>query len=225
MKKFILFFCLNFLLVNTEIDAQNAYCDSIAVDSVFIDNNMLQITVYNSSQHFIVYPYFIINLDANSYIQLNDSVTVLSFLSVMGDANNGYTTASYFGNISAANTVPLNTNFTGTITITDPNDSTFNCTYPFNFVYGTMPTSVKSNDDINLSVYPSPASSLLTIQLSDEMINANYLITDQAGRNIASGKFNNALNIIDINGIETGIYNLKIISNHTINTKVVILKN
>jgi hypothetical protein len=186
---------------------------------------MLQITVYNSSQHFIVYPFFIIDLDQNSYIQLNDSVTVLSFLSVMGDANNGYTTASYFGNISAANTVPLNTNFTGTITITDPNDSTFNCSYPFNFVYGTMPTSVKSTNEVNLHVYPSPASSLLTIQLSDEMINASYLITDQAGRNIASGKFNNTLNTIDINGIETGIYNLKIISNNTLNTKVVILKN
>jgi hypothetical protein len=225
MKKFILFFCLNLLLINNKIDAQNTYCDSIAVDSVFIDNNMLQITVYNSSQHFIVYPFFIIDLDQNSYIQLNDSVTVLSFLSVMGDANNGYTTASYFGNISAANTVPLNTNFTGTITITDPNDSTFNCSYPFNFVYGTMPTSVKSTNEVNLHVYPSPASSLLTIQLSDEMINASYLITDQAGRNIASGKFNNTLNTIDINGIETGIYNLKIISNNTLNTKVVILKN
>lgn len=225
MKKFILFFCLNLLLINNKIDAQNTYCDSIAVDSVFIDNNMLQITVYNSSQHFIVYPFFIIDLDQNSYIQLNDSVTVLSFLSVMGDANNGYTTASYFGNISAANTVPLNTNFTGTITITDPNDSTFNCSYPFNFVYGTMPTSVKSTNEVNLHVYPSPASSLLTIQLSDEMINASYLITDQAGRNIASGKFNNTLNTIDINGIETGIYNLKIISNNTLNTKVVIFKN
>ena len=225
MKNFILFFCLSLLLINNKIDAQNTYCDSIAVDSVFIDNNMLQITVYNSSQHFIVYPFFIIDLDQNSYIQLNDSVTVLSFLSVMGDANNGYTTASYFGNLSAANTVPLNTNFTGTITITDPNDSTFNCSYPFNFVYGTMPTSVKTTNDVNLNVYPSPASSLLTIQLSDEMINASYLITDQAGRNIASGKFNKTLNTIDINGIETGIYNLKIISNHTINTKVVILKN
>jgi hypothetical protein len=225
MKNFILFFCLNLLMVNTKIDAQNAYCDSIAVDSVFIDNNMLQITVYNSSQHFIVYPFFIINLDQNNHIQLNDSVTVLSFLSVMGDANNGYTTASYFGNISAANTVPLNTNFTGTITIIDPNDSTFNCTYPFNFVYGTMPTSIKSTNEVSLNVYPSPASNSLTIQLSDEMINASYLITDQTGRNIASGKFNNALNTIDIKGIETGIYNLTLISNHTINTKVVILKN
>ena len=57
------------------------------------------------------------------------------------------------------------------------------------------------------------------------MINASYLITDKTGKNIASGKFNNALNTIDIKGIETGIYNLTLISNHTINTKVVILKN
>jgi hypothetical protein len=204
--------------------AQNAYCDSLMVYSVNIDINMLNLTVYNSSQHFIAYPFFTINLDSNSYIQLNDSVNVLSFLSVVGDANNGYSTAGYYGNILAANLVPLNTVFTGTIRITDPNDSTFNCIYPFMFVYGTMPTSLASNKYENIKLYPSPANDFLNVTIDKYDTNTKYTIINQVGNIVTDGKINAVSNAIDLSGIESGVYYLQVKSNQLYTIKIIILK-
>lgn len=224
MKNFTLLFSICILFFNKTTKAQNAYCDSLMVYSVNIDVNMLNLTVYNSSQHFIAYPFFTINLDSNSYIQLNDSVNVLSFLSVVGDANNGYSTASYNGNILAANLVPLNTIFTGTIRITDPNDSTFNCIYPFMFVYGTMPTSLSQNKHENIKIYPSPANDFLNVSLDVYNPNTKYRILNQVGSIVTEGEMNSASNAIDLSNIESGVYYLQLQSKQPYTTKIIILK-
>lgn len=226
MKNIILSIFISVLCFGTQIQAQNIYCDSLSVSNVSITGSMLNITVYNESQHFFAYPYFTINLDNNSYIQLNDSVTVLSFLSAVGDANNGFTTAVYIGNIISDSLVPLNTQFTGSIRITDPNDSTFNCVYPFTFVYGTMITALQSNHIQNqIHVFPNPANEVLNINFNFDMVNDDYVLTDQIGSVVASGNFNSKLNTIEIDRLTSGVYYLKINSNVPFNSKIIILKN
>jgi hypothetical protein len=49
-------------------------CDSLSVDTVYVDANSFNITVYNSSEHFIVYPFFSILLDANPYFSFNNKL-------------------------------------------------------------------------------------------------------------------------------------------------------
>lgn len=225
MKKIILLINLLWLLNADVMFGQTTYCDSIAVDTVFVDNNMLTITVYNSSQHFIVYPYFTLHLNSNSYIQLNDSVQVLSFLSAPGDANNGFSTGSYLGNIAPENTVPLNTNFTGILTITDPNDSSFSCSYPFSFLYGTMPTSLIENNTNNFAIYPNPAFEELTVQASKTIEKTPYHIVDAFGNIVSKGFITADQNQIDISQIAAGIYSMQIISEKPYTNKIVILKH
>jgi hypothetical protein len=225
MKNILLTIFISLFFIDTQVQAQNAYCDSIYLNSVSIDGNMLNVSVFNTSQLFIAYPFFTINLDSNNYILLNDSVNVLSFLSIVGDANNGYSTASYLGNIIDDSLVPLNTNFTGTIKITDPNDSTFNCVYSFMFVYGTMITSVQSSINVNKAIiYPNPASNRLYINLNTDIVNNFYNIVDYTGRTITSGHLNDKLNSIDISELSSGTYYLKVIANEPIISKIIIVK-
>ncbi len=210
MKKITLLMTLILGCYHHLASAQNTFCDSISVDSVYIENNMLHITVYNNSQHFIAYPFFTINLVSNNYISLTDSVLVLSFLSIPGDANNGYSTAYYSGNMSASNLVPLNTNFLGTIIITDPNDSTFNCSYSFNFNYGTMPTTLVENSLKTIKIFPNPTSNLLSIKSNLLNQNSSYTIYDQVGTYLLDGSIDKDVEVVDIGSLEDGIYFLRI---------------
>jgi hypothetical protein len=60
-------------------------CDSIVVEDVLLDANSIEILVYNSSQHTIIYPFFTATLNDNPYITMGDTLKVLSFLSVPSD--------------------------------------------------------------------------------------------------------------------------------------------
>ncbi|HRG58149.1 MAG TPA: T9SS type A sorting domain-containing protein [Bacteroidia bacterium] len=210
MKK-IITSCIIYLLLLSGISyGQNAYCDSIAIDSVYIDNNMLHLTVYNSSQHFIVYPYFTVDLNSNSYITLTDSFTVLSFLSIAGDANNGFSSAGYSGTITASNLVPLNSFFSGTLTITDPNDSTFNCSYPFSFLYGSMTTSLLNKNLSPIQIYPNPSANSIKIYSTELEVNQQFEIINQFGVEVLSGKIQSDIEPIDMSELAAGIYYLRI---------------
>lgn len=223
MKKTLYLLLALFLALQTKSKAQQTLCDSMNIDSVYIDNNMLYITLYNSSHHFIAYPFFTFNIDTNTYIQFNNNVNVLSFLSVPGDANNGFSTASYNGSFAAANTVPLNTNFTGNLVITDPNDSNFNCVFPVNFIYGTMPTQVKNIDQNNYQIYPVPASKILTI-VCESNYNSAFQLIDACGRIIKNGVLNAKITTLDLSDIEAGIYYVKFDAENPITSKISIHK-
>ncbi len=180
MKVFtwILFFVLVF--TGPHAKAQMT-CDSIDLDTIYVSGQSIQLTVYNSSHRFIVYPFFTLHLDDNPYIQLEDSLTVPSFLSVVGDFNNGYTSAGFHQlTIAPSQDIPLNTLFTGTLTITDPNDSTFYCSKLFSFTYGEMLTSVFSPAKTVLEVYPNPSVGLCIVEIPS--IPADLFVVDEQGR-------------------------------------------
>jgi hypothetical protein len=225
MRRIMLLLCLLNAIGAQKLFSQNTVCDSINIDSVYIDNNLLVVTVYNSSQHFIVYPYFTISLFNNSDIQINDSILVLSYLSRPGDANNGYTSGTYIANIAAANTVPLNTLFTGILTIADPNDSTFSCSFPFSFLYGTMPTFINEIKAYKYEIFPNPAAETITISAIQIKEGSSYTIIDQFGKIVANGLLNNNQNTIDISQIANGMYNLLINNGKLCSSKMSIIKN
>lgn len=173
------------LMCSSQYVQAEGLCDSLTVSEVTIDGGNLLITVYNSSGQTIIYPYFTTTLDDNPYLIMEDTFLVLSLLSVPGDFNNGYTTAFYAGTYAAPETVPMHTEFTGSLIIGDPNDSTFSCTLPFTFFYGTMPTGVLESPVQTFNIYPNPStgSSILSVIQPNTLVQ----VFDMQGKLMQSG--------------------------------------
>lgn len=184
-----MFLFTSFLSIFGTVHAQTV-CDSLSVDTVIIENNTFQITVYNSSQTFIAYPFFTIDLDENTYIDFIDSLSVPTFLSVPSDAGNGFT-SGYYSSVTIANasTVPSNTIFTGHLIIQDPNDSTFYCSLPFSFTYGNQVAGIDyfESEAVDLYTNPTnetftnPSNGSFTIATKEQIL---LTIVDPTGRNI-----------------------------------------
>lgn len=191
-----------FLCAIKPVSAQTV-CDSISVDTVYVDANSFNITVYNSSQHFIVYPYFSVLLDSNPYISFVNNMMVPSFLSTPSDANAGFTSGNYFNiNLTPAAQVPQNTLFTGMLMIQDPNDSTFLCGLPFSFLYGDQLASLPALTDNELRIYPNPSTGTITVSAAIE--NGLLIITDELGRTIQTAELSAGTATIQLE--KTGIY-------------------
>jgi hypothetical protein len=206
MKKVV--FILSFVACIHFGKAQTV-CDSLSVDTVYVDANSFNITVYNSSEHFIVYPYFSILLDANPYISFNNNLMVPSFLSTPSDANAGFTGGNYFNiNLTPASQVPQNTLLTGMLMIQDPNDSTFLCGLPFSFLYGDQLASTSELSGNQFTIFPNLSAGLLTIQSKEE--EATIAVIDQFGRIIKSIELNAGNTIIQLE--EAGLYYIQISS-------------
>src|SRR5574343_480055 len=206
MKKFTLF--LSFI-VCIHFGKAQTICDSLSVDTVYVDANSFNITVYNSSEHFIVYPYFSILLDANPYISFNNNMMVPSFLSTPSDANAGFTSGNYFNiNLTPAAQVPQNTLFTGMLMIQDPNDSTFLCGLPFSFLYGDQLASLPALSENQFTIFPNPSAGFFTIQSKEE--EGTILVIDQFGRIIQSTELNAGNTILQLD--EAGLYFIQISS-------------
>jgi hypothetical protein len=187
MKKFV--FILS-LITSVQFGKAQTVCDSLTVDTVYVEANSFNIVVYNSSEHFIVYPYFSVLLDANPYISFVNNMMVPSFLSTSSDANAGFTSGNYFNiNLTPASQVPQNTLFTGMLMIQDPNDSTFLCGLPFSFLYGDQLASLTELSGNKLNIFPNPSSGFVHLKSADDE-GAIYVI-DQFGRIILSTEFKN----------------------------------
>lgn len=195
-------------------------CDSMLVDTVFVDQQSLQLTVYNGSQHFIVYPFFSVSLDENAYIVLGDTLTVPSFLSVASDFNGGYTPAFYhIATLAPPETIPFQTQFNGTLTIRDPNDSTFVCTKPLSFYYGEMITSSVDAQRNKFQLYPNPTDERVFLSLPSEL--AEITITDLQGNRMLRKTVSEEETYFDLQ--DNGVFFITVVSGQGISTQKLIV--
>ena len=219
MKPILVILILFLLAVTSKAFSQSS-CDSMYVDTVFVDQQSLQLTVYNGSRHFIVYPFFSVSLDENPYIVLGDTLTVPSFLSVADDFNGGYTPAFYHSvSIAPPATIPFQTEFTGRLTIRDPNDSTFVCTLPFSFYYGEMITGSVEAQQEKFQLYPNPTDERVFLSLPSEV--AEITITDVQGNRILSKTVTEKETSMDLQ--ENGVFFITVITSQSISTKKLIV--
>lgn len=226
MKKIFATLCVVLYTCVQTTTAQSTVCDSISVAGTLLDGSTLYITVYNSSEHFIVYPYFTATLEENPYITMNDNVSVPSFLSTPSDANQGFTVAAYFLSVAAANEVPMNTLFEGTVTITDPNDASFSCAYDYSFTYGDLINSIEENLDDNVVIYPNPADEFIMVNNSQSATTAEYMIHDFTGRLIRRQQLptSSTMNFIDLSNLAEGNYAFTFISGDAVKTKALVIR-
>ncbi len=181
-------------------------CDSINIENVVLDANTIEIQVYNSSQHTIIYPFFTTTLTYNPYITMADTLQVLSFLSVPGDGNNGFSNALYWNvTFAPASSVPANTIFTGNLVITDPNDSTFSCTKPFSFTYGSGVATTPVIGMAKLQVFPNPNEGKWTV--ISPVSQGKIILFDALGKVVLTQVSNAESSIFELKN--AGIYTLK----------------
>jgi hypothetical protein len=69
---------------------------------------------------------------------------------------------------------------------------------------------VEANENIDLKVYPNPASNRINIQSNFQLINAEYIISDLFGNTILQGKIMNENTNIEIANFSKGIYLLTV---------------
>ena len=60
------------------------------------------------------------------------------------------------------------------------------------------------------SVYPNPATDRITIKAHSSLLGSTYMITDQAGRQVQSGKLIRETTSIDLSGSAAGAYLVRI---------------
>ena len=220
MKNIALLFSI-ILVFSVKSNAQTI-CDSITIDYAVLTTNTIDIQVYNSSGYFFVYPIFTVSLDANPFVSLNETIYYPTFLSIASDGNNGYTSSSFLANVTPETAVPVNTLFTGTLTITDPNDGSFICTIPFSFTYGLMLTNgVNELNETNIQLFPNPVKTDLnfTEDKGFSKEDAQINIFSMTGELIHSEEFRAQINL---EKLKSGIYLVKIESkNGTITRKII----
>lgn len=67
-------------------------------------------------------------------------------------------------------------------------------------------------------VYPSPATDVITIEISKDLIGKKYSVTDEQGKVVVSGKLSNEKSIVRLNEFAAGIYIIQI---NNMNKKIV----
>jgi plastocyanin len=63
----------------------------------------------------------------------------------------------------------------------------------------------------DISVYPNPASNLMTIKVSNGLVGSQYFITDQAGKQVLNGKLVDVATPIDISQLTSGVYLIQVV--------------
>jgi len=205
MKTF--FFGCALLLASFQLHAVPLWpCDSIRVDSVVVNqpSQYIQVYMFNTCTQTFTTPHLHGILVANSYITLSTQDAISALFDRFGGPNGGVTQFHVNGTIPVASSVPTGTVFSGTVTLTDPNNSNVNCDYPISFTYGTGPVGIQNFIAANfqLSCFPNPATN--EIFLGENSLNENrtFLLYDAQGNLILTTP-SNRINIADL---PAGIY-------------------
>ncbi len=73
-------------------------------------------------------------------------------------------------------------------------------------IVSTSTGITENQSQLSISVYPNPAVDLITVKTNSGLLNIPYFITDQAGKQVLSGKITSEITDIEISQLEKGIY-------------------
>ncbi|MDP1800509.1 MAG: LamG-like jellyroll fold domain-containing protein [Bacteroidota bacterium] len=72
----------------------------------------------------------------------------------------------------------------------------------------------------SLSVFPNPASELITVNINNDLLNSNFTILDQLGRPVLTGQLYDNTNLVNIERLSPGYYIL-VINNKNLSYKLI----
>lgn len=80
------------------------------------------------------------------------------------------------------------------------------------FVVENMELASLIEQDVEIGIYPNPASDIFNIRLNESLQNTNYTILNDAGQIVLEGQFNSSVNSIDISELAAGVYHLSVLN-------------
>jgi hypothetical protein len=80
----------------------------------------------------------------------------------------------------------------------------------FTYTYSTPTNLSESIKEADITIYPNPASDVITIKANTGISGIAYSITDQTGKMMLKGKLNDESTAVDITQLSKGIYFLNI---------------
>ena len=93
---------------------------------------------------------------------------------------------------------------------------------PFNLTFINCNSGIIENKtQPKVLVYPNPADGFINVKVNSELIGTDYAIIDILGKIIRTGKFENEINNLKINDINSGIYMLQIGKTNKQNIKLI----
>jgi hypothetical protein len=63
---------------------------------------------------------------------------------------------------------------------------------------------------LNFSVSPNPASNTITLKADNDLVGSQYLIIDQQGRQMITGKLGDMTTPVDISQLSPGVYLIQV---------------
>lgn len=73
-------------------------------------------------------------------------------------------------------------------------------------IVGTPTGIEESLGQLDISIFPNPATDLITVKASNKLLGTQYFITDQHGRQMLTGKIDSETKSINISQFKNGIY-------------------
>jgi plastocyanin len=88
-------------------------------------------------------------------------------------------------------------------------------------IVGT-PTGIENSpEQRDISVFPNPATDLITVKAGADLSGTSYLITDQSGRQVLTGKIDSETILINISQFQNGIYYIMVADQKRRSLKVI----
>ncbi|MBJ11366.1 MAG: hypothetical protein CMP66_07950, partial [Flavobacteriales bacterium] len=76
--------------------------------------------------------------------------------------------------------------------------------------YEQPSVDVEQNSSLDIKVYPNPASTIVTLELSSDMVKTQFKLLDARGRVVRKGKVNNKTTI-NIENLSSGMYIMEVV--------------
>ena len=180
--------------------AQTINCDSFTVigiepDTFDLNNTLIQIEMAGGVSDFINYPFIPAVTDCNG-----DTVATgdIFFFGQIGGTETGYPVSAISDDVCFPLTIQFV--YSDNFLVADT------CL----FTYGSTNLSSRFDTFNQLNVYPNPTSGNVQIESSWALSNTPYIVTDQMGKIILQGSLNSTNTRIDMSGISSGIYMLRV---------------
>jgi hypothetical protein len=196
---------LGFSIAST---AQSAACGVFSITALTadtIDQNSYFISIQSdtASNYFINYPYVSEVLDCNGDTVATGSIFYFGQF--------GQTTQDYPVTVSGSLTCqPL----TAVFVYADNFGNVDTCLLSFGTA-GTTSLFAENKTSALVSIFPNPAEGQVTIQSDINLIGSNYIIYDNTGKEMISGKIASENTSVNLSNLASGIYLFRVGENYT----------
>ena len=143
-----------------------------------------------------------------SQLQVSVTMNQNQLTGVVSGGSPSYTYEWQLNNQTVSTSSSMTAQQTGyyVLTVTDANG----CVESKTQYYEQPSVDVEQNSSLDIKVYPNPASTTVTLELSSDMVKTQFKLLDARGRVVRKGKVNNKTTI-NIENLSSGMYIMEVV--------------